>query len=115
MPTPPFSKILAALRQHIYEVLGPAEPVEVPEPHAIFRIVEVDQRKELYITVDDYIEDPAVSDFFVVLKKTSEEFDAPWVCFYRDQFVLAKITMSKGKFGRFSIPLVRKRFPPLLV
>lgn len=68
MPVPPLSKILAVLRQHIYEVLGPADPVEVAEPHAIFRIVKIEHKKELYVTVDDYIEDPAVRDFFVVVK-----------------------------------------------
>ncbi len=100
------------MRQHIYEVLGTAGPVEVPEPHAIFRIVKVEeqQKKELYVTVDDYIEDPAVDDFFVVLKRND---DNQWICFYREQFVLAVPVMGKGNFSRFAIPLVKRRYPQL--
>ncbi len=37
---PPFGKIVEAFRQTWYEILGPAQPVEVEEPHAIHRVIK---------------------------------------------------------------------------
>jgi hypothetical protein len=90
--------------QYEYQVIDYSEPYEVEEPHAIFRYVSEraapEEENTLFrhpiVTVDDYIEDPDVLDFFIVLAEIGKN---EWVCYFKDRFAICKKLDAVGYKG----------------
>lgn len=79
-----------------WQLLRHAPPTTVEEPWGIFRLLDVRQRDgNTEIVTDDYIEDPAVDRFFVVLKDLGK---SEWLCYYEGQYVYC-LRMSMGFKG----------------
>ena len=55
--------------KHHFELREETKSCEVPEPHAIFRFLSHNNSETI---ADTYIEDPAILDFLVVVKKAEE-------------------------------------------
>ncbi len=81
--------------QYEYQVIDYSGPYEVDGPHAIFRYIseravpgeENRVFRHPIVTVDDYIEDPEVCDFFIVLAEIGKN---EWVCHFKDRFAICK-------------------------
>jgi hypothetical protein len=86
-----------------FEIVGESEPCDV-SPIKIYRVLGEERmfRDSRVVTVDDYVDDPAVGEFFLVLKKVESTrvihesksgmmiaYEPPkLICFYRGQFVV---------------------------
>lgn len=101
-----------------WQLLRYAPFIEVAEPLGVYRLVnvtEIDGYTD--ILVDDNIEDPAVSEFFVVLKDLGKN---EWLCYYQGQYAYCqRLTMDfKGDsvldVGYFYCPYTPILPPPVV-
>lgn len=92
-----------------------AQPQEVQEPYAVFRFLSQETSKA---KVDTYIEDPAVQDFFVVVKILSEDpTDNRCLVYYSDtpgipehlrgRYFIARWLDRSGYFFAPYVPLIQ--------
>jgi hypothetical protein len=100
-----------------FEIIEKTEPYEVTEPFAVFRFLsQVDK----IIECDEYIEDPNVSDFFVLLGEIGNN---EWIVYDNDAYFVARWLMRPLNFrgytykdpGYFFCPYVPLTMTPVVM
>lgn len=87
--------------------------IVVDEPIAVYRVVEhlIHGSYQSFI-VDEYVEDPDVTDFLFVLKRDGSSHY--YVCERDGIQYICQLISDIAPFSRFAIPLMRRTYPQLI-